>query len=37
MNKPKFESPNLTAENVTKIAELFSGDVKKDKLEKKSD
>jgi adenine-specific DNA-methyltransferase len=25
MNKPKFETPNLTAENVAKIAELFPG------------
>jgi adenine-specific DNA-methyltransferase len=25
MNKPKFETPNLTAENVARIAELFPG------------
>ena len=32
MNKPKFETPNLTAENVTKIAELFPGVVSEGKV-----
>lgn len=32
MNKPKFETPNLTAENVTKIAELFPGVVTEGKV-----
>lgn len=32
MNKPKFETPNLTAENVAKIAELFPGVVTEGKV-----
>ena len=32
MNKMKFETPNLTAENVTKIAELFPGVVTEGKV-----
>jgi len=32
MNKPKFETPNLTTENVTKIAELFPGVVTEGKV-----
>ena len=31
-NKMKFETPNLTAENVTKIAELFPGVVTEGKV-----
>ena len=32
MNKPRFETPNLTAENVAKIAELFPGVVTEGKV-----
>jgi len=32
MQKPKFETPNLTAENVAKIAELFPGVVAEGKV-----
>lgn len=32
MNKMKFETPNLTAENVAKIAELFPGVVTEGKV-----
>lgn len=32
MKKPKFETPNLTAENVAKIAELFPGVVTEGKV-----
>ena len=32
MNKPKFESPNLTAENVAKLSELFPGVVAEGKV-----
>jgi adenine-specific DNA-methyltransferase len=32
MNKPKFETTNLTAENVTKIAEIFPGVVTEGKV-----
>ena len=32
MDKMKFETPNLTAENVTKIAELFPGVVTEGKV-----
>jgi adenine-specific DNA-methyltransferase len=32
MSKPKFETPNLTAENVAKIAELFPGVVTEGKV-----
>lgn len=32
MNKPKFETPNLTTENVAKIAELFPGVVTEGKV-----
>ena len=32
MNKPKFETPNLTAENVAKIAEFFPGVVTEGKV-----
>lgn len=32
MNKPKFETPNLTAENLAKIAELFPGVVTEGKV-----
>lgn len=32
MNKPKFETPNLTDENVAKIAELFPGVVTEGKV-----
>ena len=35
MNKPKFETPNLTAENVAKIAELFPGVVAEGRVTKK--
>ena len=32
MDKMKFETPNLTAENVAKIAELFPGVVTEGKV-----
>jgi len=32
MSKPKFETPNITAENVAKIAELFPGVVAEGKV-----
>ena len=34
MNKMKFETPNLTAENVAKIAELFPGVVTEGKVKR---